>query len=331
MYRSRRRNGEAGLVPRPVRENAGYDVCFAAFCPFRGGRVGGTLWGSSAIRRSRWRRARPARLGLSVRCRCGQRSAFRSRSWRRAWPRTSTLREVRSAGRAVPLAFLLASVGVLLVAYGFVRLCQYFHHSGSVYAFVGATLARAPGSSRAGGCSAPTPSTAWSRPPRRASSARRSCRRSACGRTRRAGRRSSWWRSPWRWHWRSRSPRPRRGTTHPAQRRGRDRRADLRRQRRRACPPAGRVGAGRPHLHASVFAVPPGTPVHEVFLGVAFGFLSFAGFEAAATLGEEAPPDPGHSPYHPRYRDLRRAVLRDRHRGRGDGLRRGPGGRQGVH
>src|ERR1051326_2293841 len=44
------------------------------------------------------------------------------------------------AGRAVPLTFLIAAVGVLLVAYGFVRLCQYFHHAGSVYAFVGATL-----------------------------------------------------------------------------------------------------------------------------------------------------------------------------------------------
>src|SRR6202012_5826995 len=45
-----------------------------------------------------------------------------------------------TAGRAVPLAFLIAAVGVLLVAYTFVRLCQYYHHSGSVYAFVGATL-----------------------------------------------------------------------------------------------------------------------------------------------------------------------------------------------
>src|SRR5579863_5432115 len=44
------------------------------------------------------------------------------------------------AGRAVPLTFLIAAVGVLLVAYSFVRLCQYFHHSGSAYAFVGATL-----------------------------------------------------------------------------------------------------------------------------------------------------------------------------------------------
>ena len=43
-------------------------------------------------------------------------------------------------GRAVPLAFLLATVGVLLVAYGFVRLTQQFHHAGSVYGFVGVTL-----------------------------------------------------------------------------------------------------------------------------------------------------------------------------------------------
>src|ERR1700758_4638723 len=44
------------------------------------------------------------------------------------------------AGRAVPLAFLIAAVGVLFVAYTFVRLCQYYQHSGAVYAFVGATL-----------------------------------------------------------------------------------------------------------------------------------------------------------------------------------------------
>lgn len=43
-------------------------------------------------------------------------------------------------GRAIPLTFALATVGVLLVAYTFVRLTQRFHHSGSVYGFVGATL-----------------------------------------------------------------------------------------------------------------------------------------------------------------------------------------------
>ena len=45
-----------------------------------------------------------------------------------------------TVGRAVPIAFALAFVGVLLVAYTFVRLTQRFHHSGSVYGFVGATL-----------------------------------------------------------------------------------------------------------------------------------------------------------------------------------------------
>ena len=45
-----------------------------------------------------------------------------------------------AVGRAVPLAFALATVGVLLIAYSFVRLCQRFHHAGSVYGFVGVTL-----------------------------------------------------------------------------------------------------------------------------------------------------------------------------------------------
>jgi amino acid transporter len=45
-----------------------------------------------------------------------------------------------SVGRAVPLAFLIATVGVLLVAYVFVRLCQRFQHAGSVYAFVASAL-----------------------------------------------------------------------------------------------------------------------------------------------------------------------------------------------
>ena len=43
-------------------------------------------------------------------------------------------------GRATPLAFLLAAVAVLLIAYVFVRLCQYYQHAGSVYVFAGATL-----------------------------------------------------------------------------------------------------------------------------------------------------------------------------------------------
>jgi amino acid transporter len=43
-------------------------------------------------------------------------------------------------GRATPLAFFLAAIAVLLIAYVFVRLCQYYQHAGSVYVFAGATL-----------------------------------------------------------------------------------------------------------------------------------------------------------------------------------------------
>src|ERR1700689_140516 len=45
-----------------------------------------------------------------------------------------------TVGRAVPLAFALSAVGVLLVSYTFVRLCQRLNHAGAVYGFVGATL-----------------------------------------------------------------------------------------------------------------------------------------------------------------------------------------------
>lgn len=37
----------------------------------------------------------------------------------------------------------------------------------------------------------------------------------------------------------------------------------------------------------SVFTPEPDTDASSIFLGVVFGFLSFAGFEGAATLGEE--------------------------------------------
>jgi amino acid transporter len=47
---------------------------------------------------------------------------------------------VGQVGRAVPLAFVFATVGVLLISYGIVRLCQYYNHAGSVFGFVGVTL-----------------------------------------------------------------------------------------------------------------------------------------------------------------------------------------------
>jgi amino acid transporter len=45
-----------------------------------------------------------------------------------------------NVGRAVPLLFIVATIGVFLVSYGFVRLSAHFAHAGSVYAFSGATL-----------------------------------------------------------------------------------------------------------------------------------------------------------------------------------------------
>jgi amino acid transporter len=49
-----------------------------------------------------------------------------------------------------------------------------------------------------------------------------------------------------------------------------------------------------------VFSVPDGTSTSTLFLGIVFGLLSFAGFEAASTLGEET--------QNPR-RDIPRAIL----------------------
>src|SRR5207247_184987 len=46
----------------------------------------------------------------------------------------------RLLGSAAPLAYVLASVGMAFIGYGFVRLSAAFSHAGSVYAFVGKTL-----------------------------------------------------------------------------------------------------------------------------------------------------------------------------------------------
>jgi amino acid transporter len=47
---------------------------------------------------------------------------------------------IGTVGKAVPLVFTLGFVGVALVAYGFIRLTQRYNHAGSAYALVGATL-----------------------------------------------------------------------------------------------------------------------------------------------------------------------------------------------
>ncbi|GAB3143445.1 amino acid permease [Amycolatopsis stemonae] len=202
-----------------------------------------------------------------------------------------------SAGRAVPLAFLLSAVGVLLVAYGFVKLCQYYQHAGSVYAFVGATLGPRAGvvsgigllgtytfyavvtSSAAGtlGTAFLTQVGIWPDPP-------------------------SW--GPFvltavalAGAWLLAVVPARRGTSTLLAVEGATIAVILlvtvvilvRLL-------AGNAPGGRFTLDVFV----PDTGMSGVFLGAVFGFLSFAGFEAAATLGEET-----HDP----KRNIPRAIL----------------------
>jgi amino acid transporter len=47
---------------------------------------------------------------------------------------------IGTVGKGVPLVFLIGLVGVALVGYGFVRLTRRFNHAGSVYALVGVTV-----------------------------------------------------------------------------------------------------------------------------------------------------------------------------------------------
>jgi amino acid transporter len=205
-----------------------------------------------------------------------------------------------SVGRAVPLAFALATVGVLLVAYAFVRLCQHYHHAGSVYGFVGATLGARTGlvagwallgtytfygvvtSMAAGifGSSFLSEIGAWPHPPTWAPF--------LIGAIALVG-----------VFLLTVTP-VRNGT-----------RVLLTVEAATVVLIlivsavvlvrllAGTAPQGRTFT-LDVFTVPSGTGVSTLFLGVVFGFLSFAGFEAAATLGEEA--------RHPR-RDIPRAIL----------------------
>lgn len=52
---------------------------------------------------------------------------------------------IGTVGKAVPLVFLLGFLGVAFVAHGFIRLTQRYNHAGSAYALVGATLGPRPG------------------------------------------------------------------------------------------------------------------------------------------------------------------------------------------
>lgn len=192
-----------------------------------------------------------------------------------------------SVGRAVPLAFLLATISVLLIAYTFVRLSQRFSHSGSVYAFVGATLGAKSGAfsgwALVGTYSFYGMVTSMA--------AGRLC----VGLLQALG---IWANAP---EWFGFviglivvgitlyfATRPARGST-------------------RllfiieattvtlivivAAVIVGKLltgsAPGGQHFDLSVFTIAPGNNLSTVFLGVVFAFLSFAGFEASATLGEE--------------------------------------------
>jgi amino acid transporter len=204
------------------------------------------------------------------------------------------------AGRAVPLAFGIAAFGVLLVAYTFVRLCQYYRHAGSVYAFVGATLG--PRAGVVAGWGLVGTYTFYAVTTAAAAGIFGTGLLDTLG----------IWKNQPSW-----SPMlivgvvlalalilaalPARGGTNVL-----------------LIVEVGTVALilaitvvvlvrviagnapGGSHFTWTVFSLGHGTGVSALFLGVVFGFLSFAGFEASSTLGEEA-----HNP----SRDIPRAIL----------------------
>jgi amino acid transporter len=203
-------------------------------------------------------------------------------------------------GRATPLAFFLAAIAVLLIAYVFVRLCQYYRHAGSVYVFAGATLG--PRAGAVAGLGLLGTYVFYGLVTASAAGIFGSAFLDQIG---------IWNNQPW-WA----------GFLVGA--------VALALALLLAVIPARRATSillttegitvilillvaaivlirmlagnapGDAHFTMDVFKVAPGTDRSSLFLGIIFGLLSFAGFEAAATLGEEA--------HHPR-RDIPRAIL----------------------
>ncbi|RLV47560.1 APC family permease [Nocardioides mangrovicus] len=203
-------------------------------------------------------------------------------------------------GRATPLAFFLAAVAVLLIAYVFVRLCQYYRHAGSVYVFAGATLGARAGA--VAGLGLMGTYVFYALVTASAAGIFGSSFLDIIG---------VWNHQP-AWA----------GFLVGA--------VALGLSLFFAVVPARRatsillsvegitvalilviavvvlvrmLGGSAPndaHFTMSVFSVPSGTPVSDLGLGIVFGLLSFAGFEAAATLGEEAEQP---------QRDIPRAIL----------------------
>ena len=203
-------------------------------------------------------------------------------------------------GRAVPLTFALATVGVLLVAYTFVRLTQRFHHSGSVYGFVGATLGPRAGVVAGWGLlgtytfyGVVTATAAsrfllafldstgiWSSPPDGLALLLVAIVLVGV-------------------FWLTISP-IRLGTRFLLIVEGATVALILIVALVVLARLAGGNGPSGQGITLSPFTLSSGTGASAIFLGIVFGFLSFAGFEAAATLGEETK--------HPR-RDIPRAIL----------------------
>jgi amino acid transporter len=203
-------------------------------------------------------------------------------------------------GRAIPLTFALATVGVLLVAYTFVRLTQRFHHSGSVYGFVGATLGPRAGVVAGWGllgtytfyCVVTATAAArfvlafldgtgiWTGPPDGLVLALVVLVLAGV-------------------FWLTISP-IRLGTRFLLVVEGATVALILVVALVVLAELAGGGGPGGQDLTFAPFTLGAGTDTSAIFLGIVFGFLSFAGFEAAATLGEET--------RQPR-RDIPRAIL----------------------
>jgi len=207
---------------------------------------------------------------------------------------------VGSVGRAIPLAFLIAAVGVLLVSYSIARLCQHFHHAGSVYGFVGATLGVRPGvvagwgligtymfyavttTIAAGifGTSLLQTLKIWTNPPLWAPFILAGAFMVLIGLL-------------------ASSP-VRRATSVLLGFEGGTVALILIVSVVVLVKLVGGHAPGGHHFTMSVFTVPSGTSPSALALGSVFGFLSFAGFEASATLGEETA--------RPR-RDIPRAII----------------------
>jgi amino acid transporter len=203
-------------------------------------------------------------------------------------------------GRATPLAFFLAAIAVLLIAYVFVRLCQYYRHAGSVYVFAGATLG--PRAGAIAGLGLMGTYVFYALVTSSAAGIFGAAFLDDIG---------VWNHQPW---WAGFvvggialalalvfTVLPTKNAT-----------TTLLTIEGLTVLLIVVIGAivlirmlagnapGDAHFTLDVFTVPQGTSTSNVLLGIIFGLLSFAGFEAAATLGEEA--------HHPR-KDIPRAIL----------------------